>query len=147
LEQWQVPPDPQEPLTAGWAASGDTFCRISGTLRCRTGRAAWQRPRTALYVAPKDTDFSHFQEPRVTFAADPDVATYQHDDAGVVLLQVLLGADGSVRQALVRSTPRAEYVPTALAAVRRWKFKPAVRDGKPVAAEALITIGFFQSTP
>jgi TonB family protein len=144
---WQVPPDEQEPLTASWAVVGDTFCRVSASLRCRLGRTPWQRPRTALYVAPKDTDFSHFQPPQVTFDADPRVAELHYQDPGRVAFQVLLSADGSLREALVRSTPRAEYVPAALDAVRRWKFKPALRQGKPVPTEVLISIGFFLQAP
>ena len=143
----EVPPDAQEPLTAAWAAMGDTFCRVSADLRCRVGLAPWQRPQTALYVAPKDTDFSHFDPPQVTFSADPHPVAFHSQDPGVVEFQVLLGADGTLRQALVRSTPRAEYVPAALDALRRWKFKPARRGDQPVPTEVLLSIGFFRQTP
>lgn len=143
----QVPPDAQEPLTAAWAAMGDTFCRVSADLRCRVGLTPWQRPHTALYFAPKDTDFSHFDPPQVTFSADPHPAEFHSQDPGLVEFQVLLGADGALRQALVRSTPRAEYVPAALDALRRWKFKPARRGDQPVPTEVLLSIGFFRQTP
>jgi photosystem II stability/assembly factor-like uncharacterized protein len=144
---WQVPPDPRQPLTSSWAAVGDTFCRVSADLRCRQGRAPWQRPQTAIYVAPKDTDFSHFQPPQVTFAADPHVTEFHSQDPGLVEFQVLLGADGALREALLRSTPRAEYVSVAFEALRRWRFKPALRQGRPVPVEVLLSIGFFQQTP
>ena len=47
----------------------------------------------------------------------------------------------------MRSTPRAEYVPAALDALRRWKFKPARRGNQPVPTEVLLSIGFFRQTP
>ena len=38
---YQLPNDAQEPATNDWAVSGDTFCRVSSDLRCRTGRTPW----------------------------------------------------------------------------------------------------------
>jgi periplasmic protein TonB len=52
---------------------------------------------------------------------------------GWVQLEVMVNADGSVRNAkVVDSKPRGIFEAAAVQAVMRWKFKPKIQDGKPV---------------
>jgi len=66
------------------------------------------------------------------------VPTYPADArrAGVtgwVQLEILVNADGSVRNAKVTDAkPRGLFEAAAVTAVLRWKFKPKIVDGKPV---------------
>ena len=60
---------------------------------------------------------------------------------GSVVLNVIVSKDGSVEQ-LVPVTGDSELAPAAAAAVRQWRFKPLVRDGKPIEFESPITLNF-----
>jgi protein TonB len=60
---------------------------------------------------------------------------------GTVLLQVLLGRDGSVRDVVVtKSIPKLDDA--ALAAVRQWRFKPARARGEPVMVWVAVPVKF-----
>lgn len=60
---------------------------------------------------------------------------------GVVNLEVLVGADGSIRAAKIISFLDPDLDLAALAAIRQWKFKPAVLGGSavPVVVEVELT--------
>ena len=62
---------------------------------------------------------------------------------GWVQLEVLVNADGSVRSAKVlEAQPKGLFEATAVAAVLRWKFKPKVVNGTPVAQRGSQRIDF-----
>jgi protein TonB len=59
---------------------------------------------------------------------------------GIVILEVSVGADGSVRRiTTVHSTP--PFARAAEDAARRWKFRPAVVGGQPVSTVAYLVFG------
>ena len=61
---------------------------------------------------------------------------------GTVMLRVLVGADGGVRQVrVVRGLPDG-LTEQAIAAAREAKFKPAMKDGKPVPYWVVLEMGF-----
>ena len=60
---------------------------------------------------------------------------------GSVLLQALIGADGLVEDMRILSGPSI-LVPAAREAVRQWRFKPFVQNGKPVETQARVTVNF-----
>jgi protein TonB len=60
---------------------------------------------------------------------------------GVVLLEVVIGEDGSVIDAwVVRSIPELDEA--ALDAVRQWQFEPTLLNGEPAQVEMVVTINF-----
>lgn len=62
---------------------------------------------------------------------------------GWVQLEVLVNADGTVRSAkVVEAQPKGLFEAAAVAAVLRWKFKPKVVNGAPVAQRGLQRIEF-----
>ncbi|HEU4781006.1 MAG TPA: energy transducer TonB, partial [Steroidobacteraceae bacterium] len=62
---------------------------------------------------------------------------------GWVQLEVLVNADGSVRSAKVMgSQPKGLFEANAVAAVLRWRFKPKVVNGTPVAQRGSQRIEF-----
>lgn len=62
---------------------------------------------------------------------------------GWVQLEVLVNADGSVRSAKVLDAkPRGIFEASAVQAVMRWKFKPKIKDGKPVEQKGSQKIDF-----
>lgn len=62
---------------------------------------------------------------------------------GVVLLRVAIAADGSCSGVSIeKSSGSAALDAAALAAVKRWKFEPALQEGVAVASELLVPIRF-----
>ena len=62
--------------------------------------------------------------------------------SGVVTLNFLVTEKGEVQDPTVQKTTDAAFVPNALDAIRKWKFKPATKDGAPVAVRVSIPIKF-----
>jgi protein TonB len=60
---------------------------------------------------------------------------------GSVVLQALIGADGSIQNLRVMSGP-AILASAAQQAVREWRFKPIVQNGQAVESKATITVNF-----
>jgi TonB family protein len=60
---------------------------------------------------------------------------------GSVVLQAVVGADGSIEDLRVLSGP-AILATAAQQAVRQWRFKPYLQNGQPVETKAKITVNF-----
>lgn len=62
---------------------------------------------------------------------------------GTVRVRVVVAADGSAeRQELAEASGNRFLDRAALETVRRWRFRPATRNGQPVAAEVVVPIVF-----
>jgi TonB family protein len=62
---------------------------------------------------------------------------------GIVVLQVLVGADGSIREVKVeRSTAPRALEASAVAAANTWRYNPKIQHGKPVDAWVRIPVEF-----
>ncbi len=62
---------------------------------------------------------------------------------GSVTVQLLVGSDGRVKEVdKVRATSDAFYRATEQQALRRWRFKPATVDGRPVESRTSLTVHF-----
>jgi TonB family protein len=60
---------------------------------------------------------------------------------GVVILQIIVGEDGTVTDArVVRSIPELDRA--AIDAVRQWQYEPTLLNGVPVEVELTVTINF-----
>ena len=62
-------------------------------------------------------------------------------DPGMVVLQVLIGRDGTVQDVKFLQGSLA-FVRPAIDGVRQWKFKPYSMNGRPVSVQTLLTIRF-----
>jgi len=60
---------------------------------------------------------------------------------GSVVLQALIGADGTIENLRVVSGPSI-LTGAAQQAVRQWRFKPVLQNGQPVETKAKITVNF-----
>jgi TonB family protein len=82
--------------------------------------------------------------PRALDTPDPDYseearkAKYQ----GVVVLWMIVGADGRPRDVKIARSLGMGLDQKAIEAVRRWKFEPALKDGKPVAVQINVEVNF-----
>lgn len=70
-------------------------------------------------------------------------AARQLDVEGPVVLQAVIGTDGSVLGAQPsRGVSNAELVAAAMDAVRQWRYTPALLNGVPVEVPTTITVNF-----
>jgi TonB family protein len=71
----------------------------------------------------------------------PDDANVS-ETGGAVILQIIIGIDGSVRNAeVVRSVPGSDQA--AIDAVLQWEFMPTLLDGEPVEIEMDVVVNFL----
>lgn len=63
-------------------------------------------------------------------------------DAGIVSLLVTVTADGAVSASKVIKSSRPEFEAPAQEAVAKWRFAPAMKDGKPIEATIVVPIRF-----
>jgi protein TonB len=61
--------------------------------------------------------------------------------AGAVVLEATIAEDGSTRDLKIISGPPL-LAKAAIEAVRQWRYRPSLLNGKPVAAQKQITIVF-----
>jgi protein TonB len=65
---------------------------------------------------------------------------------GLVTLMFVLNEDGRVEDPRVESSSRPEFEKPALEAVKRWRFRPGMKDGQPVRTYIKYPIRFRVST-
>ena len=84
-------------------------------------------------------------DPRFAAALQPPYpsALARQEIEGRVVIRVLIGADGRVKAVEpVSATDPAFHEATATQALKRWRFKPAMRDGVPVESWRTMTVRF-----
>jgi len=72
----------------------------------------------------------------------PDPRPPKNFREGVVVISCVLGPNGRVHNPKVTTSLSSEADASALAAVERWKFKPATKDDLPVAVQISIMVSF-----
>ncbi|MGH9605546.1 MAG: energy transducer TonB [Terracidiphilus sp.] len=78
--------------------------------------------------------------------AYPPIAR-QEGIAGTVILQVVIGTDGKVRNVQVISTPSPELAESASDAVSKWEYKPYLVNGTPVGVEIIVHVIYSLGPP
>ena len=71
----------------------------------------------------------------------PDYPANSSGQPGMVVLQVLVGRDGTVQDAKFLQGSLA-FARVAIDGVKRWKFKPYIMNGRPVSIQTPMTISF-----
>jgi len=62
--------------------------------------------------------------------------------SGEVLVEFVIAADGTVRDAVVRKSTSSEFEAPAIAAVNQWRFRPGLKGGREVAVREQVPISF-----
>jgi TonB family protein len=62
--------------------------------------------------------------------------------SGTVVLNAIIGRDGHVHRLRPMSAPDPEFVISAIAAVRKWMYKPYLLNGEPTEVETTITVNY-----
>lgn len=84
-------------------------------------------------------------DPRAVAAFQPDYpgSMVRQGLEGSVTVRVAIGADGRVtRIERLTATDEAFWVATQRHALRKWRFRPATRDGAPVSGSKVLTVHF-----
>jgi periplasmic protein TonB len=62
--------------------------------------------------------------------------------SGVVLVEFVIGIDGSILKAKAMKSPDERLSKLAEEAVMKWKFEPGIKDGVPIEVRATMPITF-----
>jgi TonB family protein len=94
-----------------------------------------------VYRIPKKKTIT---PPRATYSPEPAYSeeARRKKIKGTVLISLVVTAEGNVNDAQVNRGLDAELDRQALETVNRWKFQPAVRDGKPVPFPLIVEVDF-----
>ena len=93
-------------------------------------------PREPVRIAATMTNGSERQPPY-------PAAEQRAGAEGMVSVRILIGADGRVKSVQrVKAASEAFYRATERQALRHWRFKPAMVDGKPVESSQTVTVHF-----
>ena len=99
----------------------------------------------ALRLAADDTVYTKVDVNPVPVKTPPPDYPYdlkRQGVSGVVAVATVVDETGAVTSCSVTKSSNVEFEAAALAAVRRWKFKPAQKDGVPVKMRVTIPIRF-----
>ncbi len=61
---------------------------------------------------------------------------------GIVTVKCTVDEQGNVRDPTIEKSSNPAFEKPAVAAVKKWRFKPATQDGKPIAVQISIPIKF-----
>ncbi len=83
---------------------------------------------------------------RITFVepAYPEMAKMQHL-SGTVLLGAVIGKDGAIRSLVPLASTDPMFTESAMAAAKRWVYRPYLLNGEPTEVDTTITINFALS--
>ena len=93
----------------------------------------------------KDTDVPGcITAPHATYSPDPKYPKKESKAhrRGTVVLDLVVDADGLPRDIKVYLPLSPEFDEAALDTVKKWKFSPATRDGKPIATQIEVEVSF-----
>ena len=80
--------------------------------------------------------------PSKTFPAAYPSSLRSEGINGMVTISILVDEKGNVQEAVVKKSTRPEFEQPAIEAIKKWKFEPAKKDGKPIAMSVLIPLKF-----
>jgi TonB family protein len=82
--------------------------------------------------------------PHPIYDPDPEYTEKARKEGrqGVVVLRMVVGSDGMPRDVKVYRSLSADLDESAMNTVKKWKFAPGMKDGKPVAVLILVEIEF-----
>ena|SRR5271157_4609705 len=86
----------------------------------------------------------HVKPPRAIYDPDPDYPkeARKAGKEGVVVLWLIVGSDGLPRDIKIARSLSPALDAAAVNAVKKWRFAPATKDGKPVAVQINVEINF-----
>jgi len=89
-------------------------------------------------------DASHYEDAKAVEAPRPEIPAELHEQCfkSCCIARFLIKDDGKYSVKLISSSGSDQVDDIALDTLRRWKFKPALLDGKPVESSRKIRVEF-----
>lgn len=116
---------------------------------CALLTAATSVPSQEKGPVPLDAEKGKYSEPPVPITLPQPVYPFEMRRKGVeadVVVEFTVDVDGRTKDAKVGAMPQKGFEQSALAAVEKARFKPAMKDGKPVAIRLRVTL-FYRLNP
>jgi periplasmic protein TonB len=132
-----VPPKPARPANRSGAETANQMAKA----RAGSGTGSGAGTTSAKGTASTDdrSPAAYMNNPAPGY---PDAARRQRQE-GTVYLRVLVSASGRPNQVLVAGSSGVSSLDeAALRAVRRWRFKPARQNGRPISAWVRVPVRF-----
>ena len=109
------------------------YCDRSSAQNSTAASAGAGELRLEKPLVPPDVDLNHRYDFKRIAVSAPNVNKS-------IILKGVIEADGTVQKLIVYQGVSTELDEAARLAFSRWRFKPAMRDGKPVAVDILVGI-------
>jgi protein TonB len=138
----EVLPPPADPGTYVEGATGDRGAR-DGVMHSILSSMTNVVPPPVRPTIARPPMISHMMEGNLIHRVQPDYPPLarQARIQGAVVLQAVISRDGTIENLQVLSG-HPMLVPSALAAVRQWRYRPYFLNGEPVEVETQVTVNF-----
>jgi protein TonB len=138
------PPRPMVDLSAIGVRHGTDDRDGRGTMIDSMGDSNFVLPPPATIVHRPPV--SHMMEGNLVHRVQPEYPALarQARIQGVVVLRAMISRDGAIENLQVLSG-NPLLTPSALNAVRQWRYRPYVLNGEPVEVETEVTVNFILS--
>jgi TonB family protein len=137
-----------------WIALAVSTCTLAGRGWAQTASTPAESSSTFSTTPsdlPDDQAFAQYQRvtkgikpPKTLSAPDPKFPDLAADaeDHGTVVMLIGVSAKGRVEAVRVLRSDEQAFETSAVATVKKWKFKPAQKDGHPVPVQITVEMKF-----
>lgn len=136
------PTPPRIPQPHNASAPGTVPSSLQSHLVSMTPEASGNKPVESAMPSIEPVSLPEFTE-RALLTVQPalNYPASARGQQGTVVLQVLIGRDGTVQDAKFLQGSLA-FAKSAIDGAKQWKFKPYLMNGRPVSVQTLLTITF-----
>jgi protein TonB len=136
------PVQPKNPPPHTSPASNNVPSSLKSQIASMTPDASGNKPLDTALPSIEPVDVPEATE-RTLVTDQPAIAypASAKGQQGTVVLQVLIGRDGTVQDAKFLQGSLA-FARAAIDGVKQWKFKPYIMNGRPVSVQTKLTMGF-----
>lgn len=82
--------------------------------------------------------------PHLTYAPEPHFPSDAGNREGIVVVSLLVDAEGMPQEITVSRSLTPSFDAEAVEAVKKWKFSPSTKNGKPIAVKIVVQVNFHR---
>lgn len=141
-------PDPSQPIPYDWNPDDWIWDEGRALIKRALTGILWIALAAGAQTPAAPADEEVYQvgpgitQPKVVQQVQPEHPTKGFRISGAVLIGLVVGSNGEPRDVHVVKSLEKEIDESAVAAVRKWRFEPARKDGVPVAVRVSVEIRF-----